>query len=106
MPRFTIVWLDRESKDRCHATRTGEAAARDLARQLTTQGHGDVRFKRPGERGWRAVRVKGAPKVRRKREEPFPPTAKAMKEKLARERRSDDALERRVDGSFESGKRR
>jgi hypothetical protein len=106
MPNFTIVWLDRESKTRRRATRSDEASARQLVRELAMNGHGDVRYSPPGERHWKAVRTRKG-KVRRKRPEtPFPPSAKTLKMKQQHEKKGSDALDKRLPGSFESGKRR
>jgi hypothetical protein len=92
MPRVSIVWLDREGKVRCRATRADEKSAREFARQLTADGHSDVRYKLPGASGWKAVRVKRTQPVRRKSETPFPPDAKTMKERHHPGKPRSDAL--------------
>ncbi len=100
--RFRIVWLDRESKKRRGASRDDGASARDLARQLMAEGHSDVRYRHSGDREWKAVPPKGQKARRRHRETPFPPTAP----KKRAEKKRSDALDKRLPGSFESGKRR
>lgn len=99
---FRVVWLDRESNVRKGATRIDVASARELARQMLTEGHSDVRYRRSGEREWRAVRPKEWKVSRKRRETPFPPKAP----KKPAEKKRSDALDKRLPGSFESGKRR
>jgi hypothetical protein len=71
------------------------------------EGHTDVRYRRTDERGWTPVRVRGVRKRPSTRETPFPPTAKAVKERMQKPKtKSSDALFKRLPGSFESGKRR
>jgi hypothetical protein len=108
MASFMVVWLDRESKARRKTTRRDEASARDLVRELTAKGHDDVRYRRPGERAWRGVRSKGSKGggVKRQREVPFPPTVAEAKAQKLREPTGSDALDKRLPGSFESGKRK
>jgi hypothetical protein len=88
--RFRIVWLDRESKKRRGASRDDGTSARDLARQLMEQGHGDIRYRLSGEREWRAVPPKGRKARRRRRETPFPPKAP----KKPTEKKRSDALDK------------
>src|SRR5437763_1900493 len=105
MPGFTIVWLDSTSKKRRSATRSDEDSARDLARQMAKQGQADVRYRRPGESKWRAVRVgsKSPKNARLERDTPFPPTAKVMKERRQARENRPDPMDNRLPGSYERG---
>jgi hypothetical protein len=109
--RYRVIWLDRRSNARRNAIRDDEKSACELALRLIDEGHGDVRYQRPDERRWTAVRPKRVtPKAPRpKRDVPFPPTAKAMKARRLNkdsEGKGGDALDRRLPGSFEGGKKR
>jgi hypothetical protein len=101
---FSIVWLDRKTKTRRRTTRSDDTSARELARQLIADGHGDVRYKRPGEKQWKAVSARGRGVRRKRPETPFPP--KSPKSSQAAEKKGTDALDKRLPGSFEYGKRR
>jgi hypothetical protein len=106
MAGFTIVWLHRDTKRRRSATCSDEPAAKEFARQKMADGHTDVRYKRPGERNSRAVRLRKTKTEPKPTDIRFPPTAASLKAARLSEKKGSDLLDRRLPGSIGTGKRR